>query len=293
MAVFDRQYQPWEGVRTTRAERLLILPRYAYRGLFASRLFTGLFSAAFLPPILGAVYVWLRSNLPMLARIGLTPDKLPVPDGRFFLVGLYVQLCFAAVITLVQGPALVSPDLVNGSLPLYLSRPVSRTQYVLGKFLVLGLLLSAATWVPLTLLFLLQGALETEPWMAANARILFGTVAASLLAISVLSLFSLALSAWVKSKAFARAVMAGMIFIPTGLGLELNRMLHTDWGHALNLLAVFETIGAELLGVPSRNGGPTGTPDLPLAGALLSIAVVTSGSLLLLNRRLRAFEVVR
>ena len=50
----------------------------------------------------------------------------------------------------------MSPDLRNNGLPLYLSRPFSRTEYVLGKMSVLLILLSAITWVPGLLLFLFQ-----------------------------------------------------------------------------------------------------------------------------------------
>jgi len=286
MAVFDRQYQPWEGVRTGALERLLILPRYAYRDVFASRLFTGLFAGSFVAPLIAALLIWVRNSAPLLAKLNSSPDQMPGVDGRVFLVVMYAQLWFAAILTLIHGPALVSPDLVNGALPLYLSRPVTKTQYVLGKFLVLALLLSAITWVPLALLFLLQGSLSAEPWMIANLRLLGGSVAGSAVAIAVFSILALALSAWVKAKALARALVAGLLIIPSAFGQVINGTLHTYWGSTLNLVAVLEAVAAHLLGVPTR-------VDLPLGPALASLAVVGVASLLLLNRRLRAFEVVR
>lgn len=286
MAVFDRQYQPWEGVRTGTLERLLILPRYAYRDVFASRLFTGLFAGSFVAPLIAALLIWVRNSAPLLAKLNSSPDQMPGVDGRVFLVVMYAQLWFAAILTLIHGPALVSPDLVNGALPLYLSRPVTKTQYVLGKFLVLALLLSAITWVPLALLFLLQGSLSAEPWMIANLRLLGGSVAGSAVAIAVFSILALALSAWVKAKALARALVAGLLIIPSAFGQVINGTLHTYWGSTLNLVAVLEAVAAHLLGVPTR-------VDLPLGPALASLAVIGVASLLLLNRRLRAFEVVR
>ncbi len=286
MAVFDRQYQPWEGVRTAPLERLLILPRYAYRDVFASRLFTGLFASSFVAPLIAALLIWARNNAPLLAKMNSTPEQMPGIDGRFFLIVVYAQLWFAAILTLIHGPALVSPDLVNGALPLYLSRPVTKTQYVLGKFLVLALLLSAITWVPLALLFLLQRSPSAEPWMIANLRLLCGSGAGSAVAIAVFSILALALSAWVKAKALARALVAGLLVIPSAFGQVINGTLHTYWGSTLNLVAVLEAVSAHLLGVPTR-------VDLPLGPALASLAVVGVASLLLLNRRLRAFEVVR
>src|SRR5258707_13066390 len=54
----------------------------------------------------------------------------------------------------VNGPPLVSRDLRNNALPLYLCRPFTRTEDVLGKMSVLLILLSAITWIPQLLLFL-------------------------------------------------------------------------------------------------------------------------------------------
>ena len=67
-----------------------------------------------------------------------------------------IQGALAFLLTAWVAPVLVSPDLVNGALPLYLSRPFTRAEYVLGKATVLLTLLSAITWVP--------GARSCSPW---------------------------------------------------------------------------------------------------------------------------------
>lgn len=289
MSVFDRQYQVWEGERTTPLARLLILPRYAFRDIFSSRLFTALFTASFGPTIVASLLIWVRNNVSLLERLGLRASEagqLPTADGRAFLFMLFLQLWFAAILTFIQGPALVSPDLVNGALPLYLSRPVTRTQYVLGKFLVLAILLSLITWIPLSYLFFLQASLAGGSWLFENLRLLFGIVFGSLLAVAVLSIAALAISAYAKAKALARALAAGLLIIPAGFGEFLNEVLDTHWGRMLNVVAALESVAASLLGVPHR-------VELPLAGGLVSLVFVGVASLLLLNRRLRAFEVVR
>ena len=75
---------------------------------------------------------------------------------------------FAFFLTLLIGPPLVSRDLTNNALPLYLCRPFSRAEYVVGKMAVLLILLSLITWVPGLLLFLFQAYLEGGGWIAAN-----------------------------------------------------------------------------------------------------------------------------
>ena len=79
------------------------------------------------------------------------------------------------------------------ALPLYLARPFCRTEYILGKIAVLVILLSAITWVPGLLLFLLQAYL-------GGLRLVRATTSASALAIFVGSLdldpAALRCSAW-------------------------------------------------------------------------------------------------
>ena len=54
-------------------------------------------------------------------------------DGSFFQVFVNIQGGFAFFVALLVGPPLVSSDLRNNALPLYLCRPFSRTEYVMGK----------------------------------------------------------------------------------------------------------------------------------------------------------------
>ncbi len=151
MAVYDRNFGIYQGVRTPTWSRFLILPRYAYQEVFQSRLFVAFLGFCCLMPFAGLLIIYLHHNLAALSFINLPLDRLqevlPI-NAAFFRRGLGFQgfLCF--VLALIVGPALISPDLRNNGLPLYLSRPFSRTEYVLGKLAVLALLMSAITWVP-------------------------------------------------------------------------------------------------------------------------------------------------
>ena len=122
-----------------------------------------------------------------------------------------------------MGPALVAPDLRNNGLPLYLSRPFSRTEYVLGKMAVLVVLMSLITWIPGLLLFLFQGYLEGAGWLGANLRIGMAIFVGSWIWILVLSLVALALSAWVKWKPVARLTLLIVFFVLAGFAKAAQR----------------------------------------------------------------------
>lgn len=286
MAVFERHYRAWDGARTPAGRRLLVLPRYAYRDIFSSRLFTGLFVVSFVVPLGCAVVIWGLNNAPLLAKLRIPPNELLKIDAPFFLWLLGVQLVFAAAQTLVIGPALVSPDLVNGALPLYLSRPVSRSQYVAGKLAVLAILLSTITWVPGVLLYALQSSLASGPWAMSHLRIVPGLVVGSLLGIAVLAFLGLAISAFVKRRVIARGAFIGFLVITAAVGENLNIALNTSYGSMLNVLLSLEVVCRWLVGSPKGDG-------LPVPAAAASLAILIAASLLLLRHRLRAVEVVK
>ena len=288
MAVYDRAYRGYEGPVSPAWSRFLILPRHAYQRLFASKLFTGFFAMCFLWPIVCLVFVYLRHNLRVLEGMGISAAELFPVNARFFLVFLTVQGFLSFFLSAAIGPSLVSPDLVNNGLPLYLCRPFSRTEYVAGKGAVLAVLLSAVTWVPGLLLVLVQASME-KGWLAAHARIPGALFLSSWVWILLLSVASMAISAHVRRAMLARLVLILLFFMSAGLAAAVNDVLDTRWGFLLCPLELIRTVWLGLL----EPGLLTQLAELPLWSAWAGLGVLCGICLLLLRRRLRAYEVVR
>jgi ABC-2 type transport system permease protein len=290
MAVYERNFGVYKGERTPERTRFLILPRYAYKEVFQSRWFVAFFALCFAVPFTGLLFIYLHHNLSALktfAWLAQIRDALPI-DGAFFRRGLEFQGRLAFLMALFVGPALVAPDLRSNGLALYLSRPFTRAEYVLGKMSVLAILLSLITWVPGMLLFVFQGFLEGAGWMGRNLGIAWGILAGSWAWILVLSLVSLAISAWVKWKPVARIAMLVIFLILSGFALAINQALDTQWGWMLSLSTAMNNVWASLFGQEID-------PHLamPVAAAWVTLAAGCLISLWLLSRRIRAYEVVR
>jgi ABC-2 type transport system permease protein len=290
MAVYERSYGRYTGPATPERTRFLILPRYAYEVVLKSKLFVGFLTLCFAPHLFALLVIYLYHNASALQFLGLTPEKLaqafPI-SNNFFFHGLWVQGALCFILVLFVGPALVSPDLRNNGLPLYLSRPFSRTEYVLGKMSVLAILLSAITWVPGMLLLLLQGYLEGPGWLARNWRISLGVLAGSLVWIVYLSLFALAVSAWMKWKPVARITLALLFFVLMGFGGAISGILDTRWGLVVSPWHVIDAVWMSLFGLsPGDELPPIGPSWVALVAGCLVF-------LWLLSRRIRAYEVVR
>jgi ABC-2 type transport system permease protein len=288
MAVYKRTYHGYAGPVTPAWSRFAIIPRYAYRGLFRSKIMTAFFVLCFLAPVVFLALIYLANNFGSFGRMfGVADAKSPLAvDGEFFFTYLGIQCPLAFILTAFIGPGLISGDLANGALPLYLVRPFSRAEYVLGKMSVLVILLSLITWVPGLILFGAQAAMAGGEWLSQNLWIAWGIFAGSWIWILVISLLALALSAWVKWRIAAGALLLAVFFVAAGFGEAIDAVLDVHWGRLINLMYVFATVWNKLF--RSRE-----TFEISEVSAWVVLALISVACLALLRRKLRAFEVVR
>jgi len=118
--------------------------RYGLQELVESRVLVAFVVMCLVPFLVEASGIYI-ANSPAaraLLQVGGLPHQM-TPD--FFAVALVIQGTLAFLLTAWVAPVLVSPDLVNGALPLYLCRPFSRAEYVLGRFGVPGYTAYCAT----------------------------------------------------------------------------------------------------------------------------------------------------
>lgn len=293
MAVYKRRYNPYHGTLTPQWSRFFVLTRYAFAELFKSRFFVILLVLSLVPILFFAGYIFVANNRTVQLLMQMRSAGLFSVENEYFIMIMIAQTQAAFLLNCWVGPVLIAGDLTNGALPLFLSRPFSRADYVLGKLAVLGLLLSAVTWIPGLLLFSLQAGLARNGWIWSHIWMVVPIVFCSAIWILMLSLISLAVSASVKLRIVATGVIFISFFIPAGLGEMYNSIMGTYWGRLLNFREMFRLILAkgfrertELLGPLSRN-------EIPVPAAWGVLILVCLLSLVILNARLKAREVVR
>ena len=285
MAVYRRSYKSYAGTLTPAWSRFLVIFRYSRKSLFRSKVQTGLFVVCFFFPIACLVLIYLAHSASFLASIGI-PSRILSIDNNFFFRYMTVQGALAFLLTAFAGPGLISPDLANGALPLYFCRPFSRAEYVLGKSSVLLILLSAVTWIPGLLLFVMQSSLEGANWTWTNLWIAGSLILSSLIWISILSLLAMALSAWVKWRIVAGALLLGVMFFGAGFGQAINAVLRTDSGYFLNLGYLMGTVWNALFRIDHEH-------TIPTPQAWIALLFYCGVCLWLLLRKVRAYEVIR
>jgi len=289
VAVYKHNYQAYSGPLTSGALRFLILAHYAYQRIFGSRIFLALFLICFLPPLGGAVFIYLQHNAKALQILQIPIDEIIPIDAAFFQTLLYIQSSLGFILATLIGPGLISPDLTNNALPLYLSRPLTRRDYVLGKISALLILLSVITWIPLSLLFLFQAKMAGLAWLWEHLRLEMAIFVGSWLWMLVISLLAIALSAWVRWKPIAGALIFGVFVVGGGFGALVNEILFTRWGSLMNIALLMDTAWRWLF----RGVGTPDSQALPVWGAFVGLLCFCGVCLLLLSKKLKAYEVVR
>ncbi len=285
MAVYRRSYKPYAGTLTAEWSRFLVLFRYSRKSVFRSKVQTGLFVICFFFPLACLIIIYLAHSASFLAKIGIPAQILSI-DSKFFFRYMSVQGALAFLLTAFVGPGLVSPDLANGALPLFFCRPFSRTEYVLGKSSVLAVLLSQVTWIPGIILFVMQASLAGASWTWSNLWIAGSLILSSLLWIAVLSLLAMALSAWVKWRIVAGALLLAVMFFGAGFGQAVNAVLRTDFGYFFNLPYLMGTVWISLFQVDIQQ-------SVSITQAWVAISLYCMVCLWLLLRKVRAYEVIR
>lgn len=303
MAVYDHSYKPYAGEVTPRWSRFLVLPRHSYRGIFQSKLFLAYFVICLIYPLVASILVYLHHNTEAMAIMEMTVKRLVPIDAEFFETCLVIQGAAAFFMTLLIGPPLVSRDMTNNALPLYLSRPFTRAEYVIGKMSVLLILLSLITWIPILLVFLFQSYLEGWSWFAQNLRLAGAILIGSWIWILLLALLSLAISSWVKWRIAASAALIGVLFIPAAFGEALNEIFVTRVGHLISMPDLIKSTWSGLFGTFIQQSGRIrgfqrgrrvfiDVFEPPLWSTWLVLFAIGAFCLLLLVRKVRAYEVV-
>ncbi len=291
MAVYGQTYKSYEGQMTPAWSRFLVIPRYAYQDLFKYTLFVVLYVVCFVPPLVYAVLIYLNHNVSALAIFGASPGVIPI-NSFFFSILIGIQTSLAFIFTVIIGPVLISRDLANNGLPLYLCRPFTRFEYILGKASVLLILLSTITWIPCTLLFLLQSYLEGGGWFSDNYWILYGILVVCLAWITMLTLLAMSFSAWVKWRTAASAALFAIFIIPTPIGFAIQEILKSNKGHLLNVAMALGVMTQELFRLRENISENDGDYFFSYGEAWVVFLVYALLCLYMLWRKVRAYEVI-
>jgi ABC-2 type transport system permease protein len=293
MAVYKRTYKAYRGPHTPAWSRFTVLSRYGLSTLFNSRPFTAYTVLCFLPFLVGLAYIYIVHSVAAQAVLGVGKTIPGTVNNVWFLTFLGVEVAMGFILAAWGGPGMITKDFANHSVQLYLSRPISRAEYLFGKISVLAALLSCTTWIPALVLFFVKAELQGHGWLWENLWMAGAILVGCLIWIAVISLVSMAVAVWVKWRIAATALMLGIFFLLPALGAVLDAILRTQWGSLINITHMMSIVWAHLFRLKEIERHSSGFDVVPLWAAWASLLSVCAACFWLLDRKLRAREVER
>jgi ABC-2 type transport system permease protein len=280
MPIYDQGYRRYEARAPLRKARFWPITREALRLVLSKRAFLGLIAAAFIPFIVRVIQIYIVTRFPEVGRI------LPV-DGRLFGDFLNQQIGFTILLSIFGASGLVANDLRTGAILAYLSRPLTRRDYVLGKLLVPLFLNLAVTLVPGLLLYVSGLSLAPELYLKWELAWIAPAIVLHGFAISlVVSLLTLAISSLSRSARVAGLGLFGMI-----VGLEMVRLVlqqgfRQKYAMLLSVQTDLRALGVALFGLTDRQ------VQVGWGWAALVLTLLSLACLAILRSRVRAVEIV-
>ena len=280
MPIYDLGYRHWTGSWTSHPYRWWVITRRGVSLLAKNKRFVALMILSGIPFLVRAVMIYASTitgkNIPLL-RI----------DAKFFEDFISQQMQFFGLfIAIFAGAGLIANDLKANALQIYLSKPITRQDYLLGKLGILLFFLALPTLVPGLLLFLIAilfksdvEFLRTLFWVPASI------VAYSIIIMLTFALIMLALSSLSRSSRFAGISFIAVFFFSQILYGILNSILRTTRVAWVSLSNNLVQVGDLLFGRDPRYVSHGSV-------SVLVLAILACGSVWVILRRIQAVEVV-
>ena len=278
MPIHDQGYQRYTGGRALRGRAWWVIARTGIVDRLRRRRFLALLLFAWGPFAVHAVQLYLGATIIRAAFFAATEET--------FHTLLNQQRLFVFFITIYIGAGLIASDRQSNALQLYLSKPITRRDYIGGKMLTLALFLAAVTWLPAMLLLVLQflfsGSLE---FVISHPRLVPAITLVSTLQVTVAVATMVALSSLSRSRRFAAMLYAGLVIFAG----TLDRVLETATGSPTWVL--ISPQNTLLMITDAIFGEPPQTPTL-LVLAIATVSALLAACVVVLERRVRAVDIV-
>lgn len=131
------------------------------------------------------------------------------------------------IATMTVGAASIAADNRANALLVYLSKPLTRLDYLLGKWMGIFILIAALTLIPsLLLFFFFAVAYNDQHFLKENPTLILRMIAAALVPAALHTSLIVGFSAWSKTPRLAGALYAAFYFVLAILAGVVGSILH-------------------------------------------------------------------
>ena len=305
--IADRSYRGYDGELKTRAARWWIVALATIRANLRKPGYWILAGLILLFYVINGLVFYFMQNA--MNQMGGPAQK------NVYAQSLYDSLYFVRLLvfltSLVVGAGSIAADNRANALLVYLAKPITKNDYLLGKWMGVFVMIAAVSTLPALLLYLFfLGAYWNDGFLKENPTLILRLLGATLLPALLHASLITGFSAWSKSPSIAGALYAGLYFVTlivssvsAGIMItnEPGRQMTTRTATVLSLSVdgvALEAAGRfynahapgartrQQLGLPDPPRAPL-LPLLLLGGAMVALPLAAA------RARVRAVEVIR
>ena len=286
MPIHTQDYRHWEGTLKQGHWTQWWIIAKAELKLLAQRKIVRLIVV--IPPL---IYILVHAILIYIAnQPELTFLPIDIVNAEFFQrflfrLGQVSSVMLIALVAIFGGSGLIATDLKNNALSLYLSKPLSWIDYLLGKFAAIGILLGCLTLVPGLLLFIEQALLGDVSFLKAHYWLPFSIIAYSVLLTVSVSLLILLFSSLTSNPRYAMIGFCAVWFGSPVIQQLLKGITRTSKTAVVSLWSNYDIIGSVLFDSSHNH-------SVHWVWSLLTVLALIAVCIFVLHRRIRAVEVV-
>lgn len=278
MPIHDQGYRRYGGSRAPRGRAWTVIAKAGIRTRLAQRAFLAVLLVSWFPFFVRAVQIYAATNLPQAAFL--------VPTAATFRQFLEQQETFVFFLAVYGGAGLIANDRRANALQIYLSKPLTRAEYIFGKLAILMTWLLLVTWVPAILLLVVQIALSGNfEFIKANLYLFPAITVFAFFQVVTVSAAMLALSSLSKSSRYVGILYAALLFFSQALFGVLQFVTGDTSLSWISVTFDLDQVGDAIFRLPLRYDTPWW-----LSLSMLVLLVAVSG--LVLERRVRGVEVI-
>ncbi len=292
-------YRPFEGTLSTRSFRFLTIAWSGIR-LSSKKKFPLLVMLG--PPAMGAIifsfivyakYSVEKGEVPAGVNVGQTQlilamagTNLEVAQQIVNFLTLPIIRGFVLLTIAWFGAGMIAEDRRLGAHLLYFSRPITRLDYLLGKFLATAYFGAAALLVPAVSINMIA-AFSSPDWSYLKEQwdVILKTIAFSAAWIAIVTALVLAVSSLVERKTLALAAVFGLVFLTEAVSNVLAKLTHES---KYRLLSLFRNTDRLADWTFARQTSYDWAPEASLA----AVSILFASTLFVLWWRLRRMEEV-
>jgi ABC-2 type transport system permease protein len=279
MPIHDQSYRRYGGRRESPRSAWTVIAVTGIKGFLAKRTFLLLLMAAWIPFVVRAVVFWGSVAFPQAGQ-------LLGPKPETFRQFMEQQNLFVLLVAVYVGAGLIANDRRANALQIYLAKPLTRAEYVLGKMSILIVFLLLVTWVPGILLLITQGVFAGSfAFLRQYVFLVPAITLTSLLYALVTGFAMLALSSMSNSARFVGIMFFGVVFFSDAMFAALRGITGSTGMSWISFPATLAQLGDLIFRQRLRY-------DTPPVVSFIAVAAVIAVSMSVLDRKVRGVEVV-